>query len=241
MPSTWMPSASSAGSSRGAPGAYTDDGPPDRISPFGARRLTSSTPTWCGSSSLNTPSSRTRRAMSWEYWPPKSSTTTSSAATWRSTSSSSTGCSAASAEPGPCDCRSVGDKCHRAAACAHADRLLALEGLALGLQRRRDHQLGPVELRDVLVAAGRHRRAQAAHEVERAVVLVRGAGDDLLERAVLRRLDAGAARQRRVERGHAPVVAVAGGLVCARERRADHHRVGPAGDGLRDVAARAHP
>ena len=49
-----------------------------------------------------------------------------------------------------------------------------------------------------------------------------------------------AARERRVERRHAPVVAVAGRLVGARERRADHHRVGAAGDRLGDVAAVAH-
>ena len=38
MPSTGIPSSSSAGSSRGAPSAYTDAGPPERISPFGRRR-----------------------------------------------------------------------------------------------------------------------------------------------------------------------------------------------------------
>ena len=128
----------------------------------------------------------------------------------------------------------------RVAAGAHADRLVALERLALGLQRRGDHQLGPVELRDVLVAAGRHRGPQAAHQVERAVVLAGRARDDLLERAVLRRRHPRAARERRVERRHAPVEAVARRLVGARQRGADHHRVGAAGDRLRDVAARAH-
>ena len=44
-----------------------------------------------------------------------------------------------------------------------------------------------------------------------------------------------------MEGRHAPVEAVAGRLVGARERRADHHRVGAAGDRLRDVAAGAHP
>src|SRR5690606_34306970 len=67
----------------------------------------------------------------------------------------------------------------------HPDLLVTLEVLALRLQRRRDHQLRAVELRDVLVAARGHRRAQATHQVEGAVVLVRGPGDDLLERAVL--------------------------------------------------------
>src|ERR671931_1377534 len=157
MPSTGIPSSSSSGSSRGAPGAYTDAGPPDRISPFGARLRTSSTPTWCGSSSLNTPHSRTRRAISCEYWPPKSSTSTSSCATPRSTASASTGWSATRV--------SICDKRHRSAPRGHPDLLLALELLALGLQRRCDHQLGPVELRDVLVAAGGHRGLQGAHEI----------------------------------------------------------------------------
>ena len=40
-----MPSSSSSGSSFGAPGAYTDAGPPLRMRPFGLRRRTSSTPT----------------------------------------------------------------------------------------------------------------------------------------------------------------------------------------------------
>ena len=43
-----------------------------------------------------------------------------------------------------------------------------------------------------------------------------------------------------VERRHAPVEAAARRLVGARERRADHHGVGAAGDGLGDVAAVAH-
>src|SRR5215217_3282563 len=221
MPSTGIPSSSSAGSSRGAPSAYTEAGPPDRISPFGLRRRTSSTPTWCGSSSENTPHSRTRRAISCEYWPPKSSTRTSSCATARSSASSSTGCSATTPEPWPADKRSsrvsvsVRDKRHRSAARGHADRLLALQLLALRLQRRRDHQLGPIELGDVLVAAGRHRGPQRAHQIECAVVLARGAGDDLLQRAVLGRAHPRAARERRVERRHAPVEAVAGRLVGA--------------------------
>ena len=93
---------------------------------------------------------------------------------------------------------------------------------------------------DVLVAAGGHRGAQAAHQVEGAVVLVRRAEQDLLERAVLGRLHARAARKRRMEGRHPPVVAVPGRLVGAGERRADHHGVGAAGERLRDVAAVAH-
>ena len=43
-----------------------------------------------------------------------------------------------------------------------------------------------------------------------------------------------------VEGRHAPVEAAAGRLVGARERRADHDRVGAAREGLGDVAAVAH-
>src|SRR5436190_8944776 len=83
MPSTGMPSSSKSFRSFGAPSAYTDAGPPERIRPRGLRRLMSSTSTVCGSSSEKTPSSRTRRAISCEYWPPKSRTSTSSVADFR--------------------------------------------------------------------------------------------------------------------------------------------------------------
>src|SRR5438132_12189259 len=53
----------------------------------------------------------------------------------------------------------------------HTHALVALQGLALGLQGGRYYHLGAVELGKVLVAAGRHRGAQAAEQVERAVVL----------------------------------------------------------------------
>ena len=69
---------------------------------------------------------------------------------------------------------------------------------------------------------------------------MRGADEDLGERRLLARVHARAARQRGVERRHAPVVAAAGRLVRAGERRADHHRVGAARDRLGDVAAGAH-
>src|SRR5208282_2636576 len=47
---------------------------------------------------------------------------------------------------------------------AHAHTLVALQRLALCLERRRNHDLRAVELRQVLVAAGRHRRAQSAEQ-----------------------------------------------------------------------------
>ena len=70
MPITGTPSSSRPSSSGGAPSAYTDAGPPDRMIPRGLRRAISSSGTWWGSSSLNTPQSRTLRAISCEYCPP---------------------------------------------------------------------------------------------------------------------------------------------------------------------------
>src|SRR4051812_31393766 len=207
MPSTGMPSSSSSVRSRGAPSAYTDAGPPERISPRGARRLISSTSIVCGSSSLKTPHSRTRRAISWEYWPPKSRTSTSSERVAEAPAAGGRGVVSASATRRllPDERRRshaaavVGDRVRDRSRsgrtrCAHADRLVALELLALRLQRRRDHDLCAVERGDVLVAAGGHRRAQRPHQVERPVVLVGRAEQDLLKSPVLRRLHARAAR-----------------------------------------------
>src|SRR4051794_36483299 len=253
MPSTGIPSSSSSVRSLGAPSAYTDAGPPERIRPRGERRLISSMSTVCGRSSLKTPHSRTRRAISCEYCPPKSRTSTSSERIAPAPAAGGRGVVRASATRAllPDERRRghaaavVGDRLgHRSsrgrAAGTHADRLVALELLALRLERRRDHDLRAVERGNVLVAAGGHRRAERPHQVEGAVVLVRGAEQDLLECPVLRRLHARAARERRVERGHAPVEPAARRLVGASQRRADHHGVATAGEGLRDVAAVAH-
>src|SRR5262245_49931741 len=80
----------------------------------------------------------------------------------------------------------------------HADALGTLECLAFGLQGRREHHLGLLELLERLVPGGGHRGAQRAEEVERAVVLVRGADEDLGQRRPVRRLHPRAAGQRRV-------------------------------------------
>src|SRR5664280_3627769 len=69
---------------------------------------------------------------------------------------------------------------HLAVGGTHAHALVALQGLALRLQRRRHHHLRAVELRQVLVPAGGHRGAQAAEQVEGAVVLAGGTHQDLL-------------------------------------------------------------
>src|SRR5437588_11734859 len=76
MPSVGTPSENNAGSTRGAPLAYTDAGPPLRIKACGLRARTWSGVTLCGTSSEYTRHSRTRRAISCEYCPPRSTTRT---------------------------------------------------------------------------------------------------------------------------------------------------------------------
>src|SRR5918992_6233891 len=282
MPSTGTPSSSSSRRSLGAPSAYTEAGPPESKRPRGRRRSTSSSGTSCGKSSANTPHSRTRRAISCEYCPPKSSTRTSSCPAWPSTAADlRPAASSVARVPStrrslrPCRTwsslvesrRSIADERRvggggddvvgrgRGAAVHHAARsggglgrrnrshaygLVALELLALGLERGGHHHLGAVEGRDVLVAAGGHGGAQAPHQVEGPVVLVGGSQQNLLERAVLGGLDPRASRKRGVEGGHAPVVAAPRRLIGPSERRADHHGVGTAGERLGHVAAVAH-
>ena len=52
MPRVGTPSCSTPGSSVGAPGSYTDDGPPERISATGFLASTSAAVTVCGTISL---------------------------------------------------------------------------------------------------------------------------------------------------------------------------------------------
>src|ERR1700712_5066271 len=78
MPSTGMPSSYTAGVMVGAPGSYTDDGPPDSTMPVGlsARswRSSGSVAIVYGWISQYTACSRIRRAISWVYCEPKSRT-----------------------------------------------------------------------------------------------------------------------------------------------------------------------
>ena len=48
MPKTGTPAAKTAGSTAGAPAAYTDDGPPDRMIAAGLRASISATGIVCG-------------------------------------------------------------------------------------------------------------------------------------------------------------------------------------------------
>src|SRR5262249_2791647 len=71
-----MPSERTSGSIRGAPSAYTDAGPPERMSACGRRARTCCAVIVCGTSSEYTRASRTRRAISCAYCPPRSTTNT---------------------------------------------------------------------------------------------------------------------------------------------------------------------
>src|SRR5947207_8744150 len=212
MPRSGTPASYTAGSIPGAPGTWTDAGPPERMIAFGLRASISEIGIERGTISLYTWTSRTRRAISCAYCAPKSTTRTRSGEsfTLRRTPS------------------------------GHPDALRSLQRLSLGLQRGRDHHLGLLELLDGLVAGRGHRGAQSTEQVQRSVVLVRGSGQDLGERCLLACEHARTTRQRRMEGRHAPVVSPTGRLVCRRERRADHHRVGAACDRLGEVATRRH-
>src|SRR5262245_9538569 len=212
MPRTGTWAAYSEGSIEGASSTWTDAGPPERMMPFGRRASISDSGIVRGTISEYTCASRTRRAISCAYCAPKSTTSTVS------------NCEASTAT----------------ASVTHADALAALEALALGLQRGGHHDLGLLELLDRLVAGGRHRRAQGAEQVEGAVVLVRGADEDLVERAALAGVHARPAGEVGMEGRHPPVVSTTRRFVRAGERGAEHHCVGAARDRLGDVAAGAH-
>src|SRR5262245_14962909 len=76
MPSVGTRERKSRGSTRGAPSAYTEAGPPLRIRACGRIARTCSSVTVCGTSTEYTRHSRTRRAISCAYCPPRSTTST---------------------------------------------------------------------------------------------------------------------------------------------------------------------
>src|SRR5262245_48624179 len=177
MPSTGTPSPRTAGSRDGAPGSYTEAGPPDRISPPGRRASSSATGVSNGTISEYTWASRTRRAMSCAYWAPKSRTSTGR------------GSVTAASLPG------------------HAHALRPLLRLSLGLDGGRHHDLGLLELPDVGVPGGGHGGPQGPEEVQLPVVLVGRAQEDLPQGPDAPGGHPRAPGQIRVERGHAPVEA----------------------------------
>src|SRR5215469_15336158 len=76
MPKTGTPAPNSPSGTAGAPAAYTDDGPPDKMIAFGRLASISLTGIVEGTISEYTWHSRTRRAISCAYCAPKSTTNT---------------------------------------------------------------------------------------------------------------------------------------------------------------------
>src|SRR5437773_5020359 len=72
MPSVGMPRSKMAGSHWGAPGSYTLAGPPEKIKPRGRSSATRAADRSWRTIWQKTFCSRTRRAISWPYWAPKS-------------------------------------------------------------------------------------------------------------------------------------------------------------------------
>src|SRR3989442_11520763 len=197
MPSVGIPSSNRRGSTRGASAAYTDAGPPERTRASGRRARTCSGVTVCGTSSEYTRHSRTRRAISCEYCPPRSTTSTG-----RSSGGASGRCSTSASAP--IVRRLLRDR--------HVVRMRLAE------PRRTDaNELRVAHLVDRRRAAVTHSLPQPAHELvrdRRERPLVHDAAFDpfghelvdvfdvALEVTVLRERP----RAHRAERAHAPVL-----------------------------------
>src|SRR5260221_4334621 len=123
---------------------------------------------------------------------------------------------------------------------AHRDALDGLEELAFRLDRGGDDDLGFLEFLDVHRADIAHAGGDRADEVLGAVIDRGRAEEDLFERAGDADMNAGAAREVGVRRGHAPMIAAAGRFLGAGEGGADHDGIGTAGERLADVAALGH-
>src|SRR5215207_3530241 len=241
MPRVGMPSSKMPGSTLGACSAYTDAGPPERITAYGFRARISCGVTLWETSSEYTRASRTRRAISCAYWPPKSSTSTGRS----SGAGSATGSRTTSA---PIVRRLLRDR--------HVVRV------RLAQPRARDpHECCILQLRHRCRAAVPHGLPQAAdelveHVLHRALVgdtALDSLGDHLLnvldvalEVAVLGET----ARLHRADRAHSAVLLVplalarhniAGALLGSSEERAEHGGVGSGGERLREVSGGRHP
>src|SRR6478672_11484240 len=241
MPSVGMPRSKMAVSSFGAPSTYTDAGPPERISAIGFLRRISSTVERCETISEYTRASRTRRAISCEYWPPRSTTSTGRS------SGESSGC---------------GGTTSAATVIRRVLRDRDVVRVRLAQPGTSDaHEARILQRLDRLGAAVAHRLPEAAddlvqHAGERA--FVRHTPFDALRHELLDVLDVTLevavlrvpARLHRAERAHAAVLLealalrkddVAGRFLGAREHRAEHDGVGTGRDRLRDVAGRGDP
>src|SRR4051794_39920304 len=238
MPSVGMPSSKMRGSTRGAPSAYTDAGPPLRMIACGLRARIASGEIVCPTSSEYTRHSRTRRAISCAYWPPKSRTSTRRASF---TGSGTTFGSAAIVR------RFLRDR--------HVVRVrLAQPGAGDADELRVLHLCGRGG------AAVPHRLPEPADQLiddrrERALVgdaALDPLGDELLDVLDVA-LEVAVLRERPgahgAEGAHAAVLLealaldeddLAGRLVGAGEERPEHDGVGAGRERLRDVAGRRH-
>src|SRR3954471_4868422 len=222
MPSVGMPSSKIRGSTRGAPSAYTDAGPPLRMIACGLRaRIASGEIVWPTSSEY-TRHSRTRRAISCAYWPPKSRT--------RTGRSSGTG----NGTTFDCGSAAIVRRLFR-------DRHVVRVRLAQAGAGDAD-ELRVLHLRDRRGPAVAHRLPEAADELvddRRERALVRDAAFDPLGHELLDVLDVALEVAvlgerpcaHRAERAHAAVLLealalheddLARGLVGAREQRSEH-------------------
>src|SRR5215470_12980840 len=154
MPSTGIPASNSAFGGSGAPSSYTLDGPPESTIPRYPPRSTVSSGSAHERISEYTESSRIRRAINCVYCPPKSMMAILSGVSTM-----------------------LGGALPRA-----AELLGLLEDLAFGLDRRRDDQLGLLELTDVAGSHRAHARANGADQVERSILGEGRPEKDLLQR-----------------------------------------------------------
>src|SRR5436190_22529406 len=236
MPSVGTPSVSTSRSMRGALSAYTDAGPPERINACGFRARTSCAVIVCGTSSEYTLASRTRRAISWAYCPPRSTTRTGRSSGARS------GSRTTAASP-PVIRRLL------------RDRHIVRVRLAVAC-RRDSHESSALQLADRAGAAVPHRLPKAADELVEdgsEWPLVQNATLDSFGNELLDVLDVALeipvlrkpARAHRADRAHTSVLLealtlrqddIAGALVRAGEHRARHDGVGAGGNRLGDVS-----
>src|SRR5438270_2694157 len=236
MPSVGTPSSKMRGSTRGASSAYTDAGPPLKISACGLRARICSTVTSWPTSSEYTRHSRTRRAISCAYCPPRSRTSTGRSSGARSGSG-----------------RTLAPIVRRLLRDRHVVRMALTQAGGGDAD-----ELRPLHLLDRRRAAIAHRLAQPTDELvqdPRQRPLVGNAALDALRYELVDVLDVAleVAVARRAARAHGPERAhpavfleafallqhdLAGALVGAGEQRARHHRVGAGGDCLGDVPGR---
>src|SRR5438876_2070101 len=170
--------------------------------------------------------SRTRRAISCVYCPPKSTTAILSVGgpSRGPPNSRAKGATPPSHSPGPgCSSRPGESGALLGVLVAtlllpRASELLGLlEDLAFGLDRGSDDQLRLLQFADVARAHRAHAGPDRAHEVQGAVLGEGRAEEDLFERPRDAHANAGAARQVHVRRGHPPVIAASRRLDRARE------------------------